>query len=120
MPAAKFGWSALKRLYSDEQDLEVKDALAVALAAIADAEVIDEIIALARDGRHGPSRLLLLSALERSSDSPRAGCADGTWDGRAARERGSGHPAETQSDEKALMSSVARSSREVCEESRCL
>lgn len=71
VPAAKFGWSALKRLYSDEQDHEVKDALAVALAAIADAEVIDEVIALARDGRHGASRLLLLSALERSSD-PRA------------------------------------------------
>jgi len=68
VPEAKFGWSVLTRLYRDEQDKRAKDGLAVAIAAASDDEVIGDVIALARDRRHGPSRLLLLSALERSAD----------------------------------------------------
>ncbi|HET6585412.1 MAG TPA: hypothetical protein VFG69_18265 [Nannocystaceae bacterium] len=68
---AKFAWDVLTRLYPQEQEERVKDGLAVAIAAVADDELIGDVIALARDPRHGSSRLLLLSALERSAD-PRA------------------------------------------------
>lgn len=68
---ANFVYDPLARLYRDEIEARAKDGLAVAIAAVADDDVIDEVVALARDVRHGPSRLLLLSALERSSD-PRA------------------------------------------------
>jgi hypothetical protein len=71
VPEAKVGWSVLTRLYRDEQDKRAKDGLAVAIAAASDDDVIGDVITLARDTRHGPSRLLLLSALERSAD-PRA------------------------------------------------
>ena len=66
LPAAKFGRSLLISQYKSEQEPRVKDAMAAAIAATADDEVIVDIIALARDKRHGPSRLLLLSALECS------------------------------------------------------
>lgn len=68
------GWNVLTRLYIDEPEDRVKCGLAVAIAAAADDEVIGEVIALARDPRHGSSRLLLLRALERSAD-PRARAA---------------------------------------------
>lgn len=68
VPEAKCGWTSLVRLYREENELRVKDALAVAISVISDDDVIGELIALARDPRHGPSRLLLLSALERSRD----------------------------------------------------
>jgi len=71
VPEAKFGWDVLTRLYGEESDPRVKDGLAVSLAVIADDEVLDDLIGLVRDTRHGSSRLLLLSALERCSD-PRA------------------------------------------------
>jgi hypothetical protein len=74
VPSAKFGWDVLTRLYRQETNARAKDGLAVAIAATADEEVIDEVIALARDRQHGPSRLLLLRALERSR-SPRARAA---------------------------------------------
>jgi hypothetical protein len=66
VPEAKAGWALLTRLYQEEHDTRAKDGLAVAIAAAADEKVIDDVIALARDPRHGPSRLLLLRALERS------------------------------------------------------
>lgn len=69
VPEAKSGWSVLTRLYVEEQDRRAKDGLAVAIAAAADDDVIGDVIALARNARHGPSRLLLLGALERSADS---------------------------------------------------
>ena len=56
VPDSKVGWLVLRRLYQDERDARVKDGLAVALAAAADDEVIRDVIALARDIRHGPSR----------------------------------------------------------------
>lgn len=71
VPEAKVGWSVLTRLYRDEQDKRAKDGLAVAIAAASDEDVIGDVITLVRDTRHGPSRLLLLGALERSVD-PRA------------------------------------------------
>jgi hypothetical protein len=74
IPEAKSGWDVLTRLFQDEQAKPPKDGLAAAIAAAADDEVIGDVIALARDSRHGSSRLLLLSALERSAD-PRARAA---------------------------------------------
>lgn len=68
------GWNLLTRLYVDEPEARVRSGLAAAIAAAADDEVIGEVIALARDARQGSSRLLLLSALERSAD-PRARAA---------------------------------------------
>jgi len=61
----------LTRLYRDEHEVRAKDGLAVAIAAAANDELIGDVIALARDTSQGPSRLLLLGALERSAD-PRA------------------------------------------------
>ena len=68
VPESKVGWGLLTRLYREEQDERAKDGLAVAIAASAGDDVIVDLIELARDRRHGPSRLLLLSALERSVD----------------------------------------------------
>jgi hypothetical protein len=66
VPDAKFGWAQLKELYRSEQSEAARDGLAVALSAIADDELIGDVINLARDERLGDSRLLLLRALERS------------------------------------------------------
>ena len=64
---AKFGWRRLVRLYrAEEARTDAKSGLAVALAASADDEVIDEVISLAREPVHGESRILLLRALKRS------------------------------------------------------
>jgi hypothetical protein len=68
------GWGSLVRSYSAEPDARVRSGIAAAIAAAADDQVIGDVIALARDARHGSSRLLLLSALERSAD-PRARAA---------------------------------------------
>lgn len=66
---AKFAWGTLKALYEREKaGSDAKGGLAVALAAASDDDVIDDVIALARDARHGDSRLLLLRALERSQN----------------------------------------------------
>ncbi len=74
MPQAKFAWDVLVRLYRDEPETDAKDGLAVAIGAAADDSVLDQVIELVRDPHHGQSRLLMLSALERSSD-PRARAA---------------------------------------------
>lgn len=66
VPPAKFGWAVFVRLFQEEQEKRVKDALAVAIANTTDGDAIDEVITLARDQRLGESRKLLLSALERS------------------------------------------------------
>lgn len=68
------GWDLLIQLFGHESEEGVRSGLAAAIAAAADDEVIGDVIALARDTRHGSSRLLLLSALERSAD-PRARAA---------------------------------------------
>jgi hypothetical protein len=71
---ASCGWEVLTRLYRDEHEVRAKDGLAVAIAAAANDELICDVIALAQDPSQGPSRLLLLGALERSAD-PRARAA---------------------------------------------
>ena len=65
---AHFGWAVLMRLYRNETDVRVKDGMAVAIAGATSADTIKEVVALVRDTRQGPSRVLLLRALERSSD----------------------------------------------------
>lgn len=67
---AMFGWDRLVHLYRDEPaGSDAKDGIAVALAAICDDDVVDELIELARDAEHGESRILLLRALKRSRAS---------------------------------------------------
>lgn len=69
VPQSKFAWDVLTRLYADVSERDAKDGLAVAISAVADDDVIDGVVALVRDARHGPSRNFLLSALERSEDT---------------------------------------------------
>jgi hypothetical protein len=70
----QLGWPLLMRLFEAETEKRVKDGVAVALCAAADNSVIDEVITLASDARHGTTRVLLLDALDRSRD-PRASAA---------------------------------------------
>lgn len=65
------GWELLTRLFREEKVPRVKDGLAAAISGAADDDVLGDVIALAHETHLGPSRLLLLSALERSAD-PRA------------------------------------------------
>jgi hypothetical protein len=72
---ARFGWATLTGLYRQEgAGTDTKDGLAVAIGEVADDEVLDELIALARDSAHGTSRVLMLDALARS-DAPQARAA---------------------------------------------
>jgi hypothetical protein len=66
VPEAKFAWPLLLGLYRRETEKRTKSGLAVALANIADDQVIEELIALAKDSQHGVTRVLLLDALRRS------------------------------------------------------
>ena len=70
-PAARFAWRELKAMYEREEDWQVKDALAVALANSAGKEEYDDLVDLVRDRSHGSSRALSMSALDRSKE-PRA------------------------------------------------
>lgn len=63
---AKFGWQVFVRLFREERNKRAKDGLAVAIANTADDSTIDEVIELARDRQLGPSRKLLLRALQQS------------------------------------------------------
>lgn len=71
---ASFGWDVLTRLYRGELEERVKDGLAVAIAGASNDDLVADVIALARDTSQGPSRVLLLGALEHSAD-PRARAA---------------------------------------------
>lgn len=67
VPDARFAWDTLLRLFRQEPPgTRAKDGLAVALAAVADDEVVDQVGALLRDVRHGESRVFLVGALGRS------------------------------------------------------
>jgi hypothetical protein len=73
VPDAKDAWPILAAEYRKAPmgrengiRLGAKDGLAVALAATASNDVMDELIALATDRSHGSSRLLLLRALRKS------------------------------------------------------
>ena len=64
-------WETLTRFYCQEKaGTETKDGLAVAISALArsDDRLLEGLIDLAKDVRHGESRKLLLNALARSSD----------------------------------------------------
>ncbi|MGE3511604.1 MAG: hypothetical protein AB7N65_22265 [Vicinamibacterales bacterium] len=74
VPEARFAWGVLVDLYRAEDSNDAKDGLAIAIAAAADDAVLEEVISLIGDRRHGSSRVLLLSALERSH-APRARAA---------------------------------------------
>ena len=64
---SRFAWETLVRLYRDETPgTDAKDGLAVALAAAADDGVIEDVIGLVQDERHGESRILLSRALAKS------------------------------------------------------
>lgn len=66
VPEAKFAWPVLVRLFREATERRTKDGVAVAISNVADDEVLDELVELARDPEHGESRLLPLNALERS------------------------------------------------------
>jgi hypothetical protein len=73
VPDARFAWAILADEYRKEPSLPLgegrggaKQGLAAALSATATKEVIDELIAIAKDRSHGESRNLLLRALRRS------------------------------------------------------
>jgi hypothetical protein len=68
VPGAVFAWNTVCRLFGTETDEAVKDGLAVALSGMCDEEHLDELIELAANRKYGPSRILLLGALERSRD----------------------------------------------------
>lgn len=61
-------WSELVRAYEKEREPSVRDGLAVAIATVADDAVIEDVLGLASDVKQGPSRVLLLCALERSAN----------------------------------------------------
>lgn len=71
VPDARDAWPTLVSAYRAEPENGTKDGLAVALAAIARDDLLDEVIALLRDPNNGPSRVLLIKPLRRSRD-PRA------------------------------------------------
>jgi hypothetical protein len=64
-PAARPFWSSLVNLYRKEADARVKDAIAIALCGAAGADEYDELISLSLDPINGPSRVVLIWALER-------------------------------------------------------
>ncbi len=67
-PTRPIGWRILVEEFNktDAAEERVKDGLAVALAGASDNTVLEELIDLAKDKRHGSSRVLLLLGIERS------------------------------------------------------
>lgn len=68
VPPARFAWNVIVNLYKRATEDRVKDGLAVALAAQVDDSRWPELLELMRDRSNGPSRLLLLSAIEYWDD----------------------------------------------------
>ncbi len=68
VPQVKPYWDLLLQLYRDEAEGESKHRLAWAIASIADDKLLDDVIALVRDKRHGEYRGLLLYRLEKTKD----------------------------------------------------
>lgn len=62
------GWSVLVEEFekAEPSNKRVKDGIAVALSGASDDTVISELIELAKNKRHGDSRLLLLLGIKRS------------------------------------------------------
>lgn len=59
------GWDHIIAAFRDERDARVKSGLAVAIAAAASADRVDDVLALLRDRGHGSCRVLLLDVLRR-------------------------------------------------------
>lgn len=71
VPAARFGWPILLEAFRSETDtttVGVKWALAVALGATGDDEVLSDVFALLRDKSLGENRVPLLQIVCRSND----------------------------------------------------
>lgn len=68
VPDARYAWpifvAEFKKVTVNEK--RVKDGLAVALAATVTEDVLDDLIAIAKDSSHGDSRLLLLRSLKKA------------------------------------------------------
>jgi HEAT repeat protein len=74
VPEARFAWTMLREMFVTEQDATgsgLKWALGCALAGAADDDVLEDVIELVLDTRHGVNRAALLSALDKSP-RPRA------------------------------------------------
>jgi hypothetical protein len=76
VPDARYAWPILVAEYRKAPmgqengiRLDAKSGLAVALAATATENVIDELVALAKDRSQGESRVLLLRALRKSKSA---------------------------------------------------
>lgn len=67
-PEVRAHWHVLTKLYRDECDEDIKGQLGCNIGVLADAAVLDEVIALVRDKTQGSSRVGLLSALDKSKD----------------------------------------------------
>jgi HEAT repeat protein len=77
VPEARQGWDKLVNSYLSETDTTthgIKWALHLAIAAAADLSVLDSLIRLAADRRHGRNRAMFVDALARLND-PRARAA---------------------------------------------
>ncbi len=68
VPDARKIWNELVAIFLAEPNNEVKWALHLALAAAADRSVLHELIALARDQKHGRNRAMFIDALFRIHD----------------------------------------------------
>jgi hypothetical protein len=67
VPEMQLRWNELLDLYVHEAPGSgAKDGLAVALASVASRSLIDDLVGLAKDRRHGSSRILLLRRLHDS------------------------------------------------------
>jgi len=74
VPEARSSWNILVEEFRRDEDragLGAKAGLAAAIAAVADDDVLDDVIELLTNPQHGQSRLLLVTAVARSS-LPRA------------------------------------------------
>ena len=70
VPEAIVGWEALIKAFCSDPDksgLTSKAGVACALAAASNDEVVQDVVDLVMDEGHGENRILLLSALARSS-----------------------------------------------------
>ena len=65
---ARFAWDLVYEQFMNEQERTVKDGLAVALSAMVDRAHLPALLALLKDRRHGPSRLMLIRGVQRLRD----------------------------------------------------
>lgn len=68
VPPARFGWDTIVDVYRKAPENRAKDGLAAALAAMVDDALWPELLELIRDRSNGPSRILLLTAVQYWDD----------------------------------------------------